>query len=184
MKLERLGYRLRQFRDALAARPQPQDLAQARSLLSPEQMELFQKLQPSEQAHSLRLVRDLQIRLKDQALEHRQDLLVAALLHDVGKSRYPLSVWERAMIVLGSALAPSRMERWGREDLDGAALTWRRAFITAAQHPRWGAELAAQAGVSPLAAALIHQHQTPAPAVPTNEEEKLLLLLQSVDNNS
>ncbi len=55
----RLRYRVRQFWHALTARPTPEDLALARQALSPAQMELFLQLQPSEQAHSLKIYRQL-----------------------------------------------------------------------------------------------------------------------------
>jgi predicted HD phosphohydrolase len=41
------------------------------------------------------------------------DLLVAALLHDVGKLRYKLNPLERAMVVLVRRLSPETARRWG-----------------------------------------------------------------------
>ena len=79
-------------------------------------------------------------RLVDQD-EHNPDLLAAALLHDVGKSRFPLRLWERVLIVSLKAFFPDRATRWGV----GAAKGWRRALVVAAQHPTWGAEMARQA---------------------------------------
>jgi hypothetical protein len=54
----------------------------------------------------------------------------------------------------------------------------------AVQHAEWGAALALEAGVSPLAAALIRRHQQPAPAGSALQEDILLCKLQAVDNNS
>ena len=55
----RIRYRARQFWHALTATPAPEDLDLARQVLSPAQMELFLKLQPNEQVHSLHIFRQL-----------------------------------------------------------------------------------------------------------------------------
>jgi hypothetical protein len=51
----------------------PEDLDLARRVLSPAQMELFLKLQPNEQVHSLKIFRQLYHQNPQE-----QDLLVAA----------------------------------------------------------------------------------------------------------
>jgi hypothetical protein len=80
MSLQRLAYRGRQFWLALRARPAAQDLEQARLILRRDLFALFTTMQPGEQVHSLHVLRQL----LSQGEEH-PDLLVAALLHDVGK---------------------------------------------------------------------------------------------------
>lgn len=183
----RVWYRIRQFWLALSARPTPQDLALAGELLSPAQMTAFQRMQPSEQAHSLWVCRQVRQRLEDQNAqpfvtpEQQRDVLVAALLHDVGKSRHPLRLWERVLVVLGKALFPQQVKRWGSRSLEGL----QRAFVIAEQHPAWGAEIAAQAGASPLAVALVRRHQEQlAKSAPGASalEDRLLLQLQYYDD--
>jgi hypothetical protein len=175
----RLAYRMRQFWYALFARPTTEDLALTRSALSPAQMRLFAQLQPSEQVHSLSIYRQLLLQGETQP-----DLLVAALLHDVGKSRYPLQPWERALIVLARAIVPERVKDWGQGPPEG----WQRAFVVAQQHPAWGAEMAAQAGASPLAVKLIKQHQDFSLASgspqPSNLTEDLLIRLKGLDEDN
>src|SRR5512144_2622625 len=105
-------YRLRQFSAALFAKPAPEDLRQVEKFLSPQELALFARLQASEQAHSIEVFKSLQSGNGTHAQE--PDLLVAALLHDVGKCRYPLHLWERVWIVLAQALFPSRIEHWGK----------------------------------------------------------------------
>jgi putative nucleotidyltransferase with HDIG domain len=144
-------YRARQFWHALIAKPAPQDLLQAGQVLSPALMALFLRLQASEQAHSLWIFQQL----RTQNPDVHTDLLAAALLHDVGKSRYPLRAWERVLIVLAKAVSPRQVERWGQAEPRG----WKRSFVVAAQHPAWGAEMAAQAGASERVAAIIRRHQ-------------------------
>lgn len=191
MNLERLLYRLRQFLTALHQAPLTSaDLDQARQVLTSRQMALFTKLQPSEQAHSLEVLR----RLVEQEETH-QDLLVAALLHDIGKIRFPLQAWERGLVVLTKTLFPNQTRQWGH----GAPRGWRRPFVVAEQHPAWGAQIASQVGASELTVELIHRHQEPfhfdtkqgggpspfAPAAPSLKPvERLLLQLQAVDDQN
>ena len=171
----RLLYRTRQFLNILFAAPGPGKLADARRILSPSLMALFLSMQASEQTHSLRIFTEL----LEQG-ETNSDLLVAALLHDVGKSRSPLRPWERVWIVLGKALFSNRVKRWGKGEPRG----WRRPFVIAEQHPAWGAEMAAQAGASPLAVALIQRHQEPLLNKHETLEDWLLSRLQLLDNEN
>jgi putative nucleotidyltransferase with HDIG domain len=171
----RVGYRMRQFWEALNPRLSAEELKQAQDFLDPALMALFLGQPRSEQAHSLRLLNQLL-----EGGETHSDLLVAALLHDVGKSRHPLHLWERVLIVLGKKFAPNLSQNWGQAELHG----WRRAFVIAAQHPQWGAEMAAEAGASPLTVELIRRHQSLLPEQADSLKESLLHRLQSVDNQN
>ncbi len=188
-----VGYRARQFWAAMRATPDPANLQMAQTYLTARQMKLFESMQPSEQAHSLQVFKQLYDQAGQDPAQMEKDypdLLVAALLHDVGKSCQPLHLWERVLIVLGRAFFPRQARQWGQPRVAVEAgtkgkqswLEWRRPFIIAEQHPRWGAELAADAGASPLAISLILHHQQEITAPPTTLEERFLLKLQSVDS--
>ncbi len=146
-------------------------------------MELFLQQQPGEQLHSLEIYDQL-VAQGDQS----PDLWVAALLHDSGKSRYPLTAMERAIVVIGQSLSPALAQQWGT----GSARGWKRPFVVAVQHPAWGAEMALAAGASPLTVRLIRRHQDrSAPASKAQDrgdenvlEDQLLAQLQCVDNES
>lgn len=174
----RLSYRARQFWLALVARPAPAALVKMQAVLSPAQMVLFNGMQPGEKAHALQMLEALQSRG-----ETNSDLLVAALLHDAGKQRCPLHAWERAVIVLVQAASPSLVRRLGRPSRKGCT-GWRKPFIVAAQHAEWGAEMAFQAGASPLTVALIRHHSQPAPAGFGPTAASLLGKLQAVDDEN
>jgi putative nucleotidyltransferase with HDIG domain len=174
MVLLQVGYRARQFWGALWAKPNPEQLKSARQRLTPDQYALFQQLQPSEMSHALRMCEDLTAQGYDDP-----DLLAAALLHDIGKVKHPLRIWERVLIVLGQKVFPHQVARWGMGEPRG----WRRAFAIAAQHPAWGAEMVAEIGASPLVLEIIRCHQDTAPEYFEEEERILFARLQAVDNN-
>lgn len=169
-----LSYRVSQFWKALAAAPSQEDLLTAERLLSAELMNLFLRMQPGEQSHSMQVC----LQLVKEGYES-QDLLTAALLHDVGKSRHPLRAWERALIVIVRRLSPESIERWGNGKVHG----WKRPFAVALQHPEWGAEMVRAVGASELTIRLIQRHQERCQSYEGAENE-LLMVLQKVDNES
>jgi hypothetical protein len=175
MRLEAFPYRARQLWNAYRAAPSQQDLEEVRAILTQGEMMLFEGMQPSEQAHSMAVMKRLQA---SDAVEH--DLLVAALLHDVGKCLYPLRVWERVLIVLAGALSPRLLDRWGSGEPRG----WQRPFVVAMQHPAWGADLVRLQGATPLAVELIRQHQNYLQSDPVYSTYTLLKKLQAADGNS
>ncbi len=174
-------YRTWQFWQALLASPSANDLELVRSVLSPEQIRLFELMQSEEQVHCIKVAR----RLLEKQHDH-PDLLAAALLHDVGKINHPLQLWERAWLVIGNAFFPKQVSRWRREpEMDANKKNnWRRAFLVYAQHPVWGAALARKAGASSLCVNLISRHQDRYPLDPNFIEDQLLLYLQEADNLS
>jgi putative nucleotidyltransferase with HDIG domain len=189
MKTARAFYRVRQLRYAARARVAEQDYQFVARFLTPQQFTLFDQMQPAEQVHSLQVARELL-----ELGEDSPDLLAAALLHDVGKMRQPLQLWERIWIVLGETLFPALVHRWGNTSHNSgpASFLW-RPFMVAERHPQWGAELALQAGASPLTADLIRRHHTRIEAVSRQTltfrsslaaPDRLLGLLQSVDDES
>lgn len=164
-------HRVWQFLHALTARPltrgEQRDVAE---VLSPVQLALFRQMSTSDQRHSLKVVRTLTA----MGMTTR-DLLVAALLHDIGKSRYHLHLWERVMVVVIRAFGPTTASRWGKEHANG----WRRPFVIYQQHSQWGADMAVAAGCSALTVELIQKHhdQGEAPA-----DSGLLCALQLADS--
>lgn len=175
MNLERVLYRASQFWHILTKAPAPDDLEQARLFLPAAQYELFLSMPVDEQAHALKVFQRLRT-----VGETHPDLLRAALLHDVGKSRFPMRSWERALVVLGKAILPEQVIKWSQTLAEG----WRRPFVVAEMHPAWGAELARSAGASDLEIALIRRHQDTLPGEDGSQEDELIRRLQDADNAS
>jgi hypothetical protein len=149
-------------------------------VLSAAEYDLFCHFFASDQQHSINVMR----LLRDSG-QTQPDLLKAALLHDIGKTRADLHVWDRSLVVLGNRFMPKRAEAWGALTTgDSAELnSWRKGFIVKVRHPAWGAKMAAAAGSSPLTVSLIRHHQDPVTHIVT-EEDHLLKLLQSADDQS
>jgi hypothetical protein len=84
------------------------------------------------------------------------------------------------LIVVGEGLWPERAAQWG----SGAAQGWQRPFVVRSQHPQWGAEMAAEAGVSATAVRLIRFHQCDVLPREDADLEPLLRPLQWADDQS
>ncbi len=171
----RILYRIRQFWQCLIANPKSEDFYEVSRVLSADLMGIFSKLQRSEQAHGLWVYR----KLLEQG-EIQQDLLVAALIHDIGKDRYPLRLWQRVAIVLCRKISPERAKYWGRDDPKG----WKRPFVVAERHAAWGAEMALDAGASDTTVRLIDRHHESLIQPINNPEDQLLYRLQFLDDKN
>jgi hypothetical protein len=164
--------RLRQGLLALTAGFRPVDEAAVRKVLDERLIVLFHRMTRSEQQHAVRVMKRLQAAGHDEP-----DLLVAALLHDVGKSRYGLNLFERTAVVLVGKLLPRRAGEWST----GQPRGWRRAFVIRERHPAWSAEDMAAAGASAQACWLARWHQDPPETSPGVAAERLLLALNRAD---
>lgn len=140
-------YRLAQFTRAFRAEPSAEDLNLVRSYLTEPQQGLFLRTSPALQKHQVQVCRVL---LKQG--ETDPDLLLAALLHDVGKAE--IALLERGLLVLGAALRPGLLERLMRPGRWG----WQRRISGFMDHGAVGARMALAAGVTPRAADLIARH--------------------------
>jgi hypothetical protein len=116
---------------------------------------LFTGMSPADQRHSLRVCLGLQARgCRD------PQMLAAALLHDVGKSRGRVPFWTRPLIVIGKRCCPRLLQQvaiYPRYDLPG----WRRALGYAWRHAEIGADMATAAGLPERAVLYIRTHHQP-----------------------
>ena len=167
--------RLRQGIQSLLVPLRTLDLAPARALLSEAEFALFRRMQRGEQLHALAVLATV----RAQANETPRPLAQAALLHDIGKTRYPLTLFGRSWAALIRDLWPALAARWAAEEPDRY---WRRALCVMYQHASWGAELAAAAGVDERVCWLIAAHHDPPASCPADEDGRLLRRLQAADS--
>ncbi len=175
MRSPKLFYRIKQFALAIISKPSQEDCDYAGKYLNSDQFSLFEKLQNSEQSHAIAVCK-----LAEEQGEHTPDLYTAALLHDIGKIRYPIRLWERVFFVLASPFLKDSFKKKERQAGKGLF----RIFRISEEHPAWGAELAEQAGASKFVVSLIRRHQDNLESKPENKEDNLLEILQYCDNNN
>lgn len=161
------GHRVAQFLRAAFARPADAEQALVEQHLPPLLRPAFARLSRAEQAHAVATLRTL---LRQGHAD--PDLLAAALVHDLGKSRAPLRLLERVLIVLAQSFLPRQAAGWGQ----GEARGWRRPFVVAARHAAWGEALVLEAGGSARLAEIVRRHHEPLPAASTPVD----LLLQAL----
>ncbi len=166
--------RLRQGVRALIAFTHEVDYALAGAYLNPAQLALFKQMKRSEQLHSLNVLRGV---MAQGDVPH--DLALAALLHDVGKTRYPLAVWQKTVAVIFRRLSPARFVAWSACD---PRHLWYRPFVVSESHPRWGAELVAATGASERALWLIAHHADPLRERTAHPHAPLLARLKRADD--
>ena len=138
-------YRGRQFFGALLPRIDPPLRSEALRLLHEPERRLFESMTLHDQRHCLEVYR----RLRADGNEDR-DLLVGALLHDVGKGR--VALWHRVAFVLLQAWTPGLLDRLAKPG-DGAG--YRQALYRCQHHGELGGQLAREAGCSDTVVALI-----------------------------
>jgi hypothetical protein len=166
-------YRVKQFLRALTARHAISEewIEQAGQILTPEARRLFTQQPPQDQRHALAVYEALR-----QEGHTHQDLLAAALLHDVGKAATRLPAWRRGLFVLAERFLPGVLE----QAIRGQSGDWQRLLADYAGHAEIGARWAEEAGCSPATVTLIRRHEEQLETCQT-EEDRLLLTLQAAD---
>jgi len=166
--------RVRQFARALTARVHSSELAQVATLLPQPAVQLFAEMPRSVQRHSLDVLYCLQERG-----ETDQELLSAALLHDVAKAE-GIGIWHRVLFVLLRALGSGRVERVA----SSRPGSWRSAIWAQLHHAQRGAELAEAAGCAPATVLLIRFHQPDGAAGSRPPPDRRLRALQAADEQA
>ncbi len=155
MSWQRIRYRIGQFLRQAQARVEPQELRLVEQVLPSTQAELFRRMPVASQRHSLNVYYALR-----QAGEDDEELLRAALLHDVGKRGVRL--YHRVANVALRALAPWLWRRWATSGRG----PWRRGLYTLRHHGELGAKQLVSSGASRRIVEIVRRHQEENPADP------------------
>ncbi|MDQ6662725.1 MAG: HDOD domain-containing protein [Chloroflexota bacterium] len=159
MELHTVFYRFQQVRQQLGfvAPLSAEQQAEVAQWLPTAAALLFRTMSNADQQHSLRVCRGLQTIGCTE-----EDMLAAALLHDIGKAQRRVPFWTRPTIVIGKKLAPRLLTRLvvypAKEQI---MPRWQRSLSYAWYHAEVGAELAAQVGLSERAVLYIRTHHQP-----------------------
>lgn len=143
-------------------------------VLNPKAQILFFEQVPQDRRHALAVYEVL-----ERTGQTREDLLAAALLHDAGKSLVPFRPWQRGLFTLAEYLAPRAMERAIQRPAQGL----RHRLWQYAHHASIGADLAEEAGCSPITVRLILRHEDRLEICRT-EEDCWLAALKAADEVS
>lgn len=159
MRTHSVVYRLWQVRQQLGfvAPLSAEERAVVAHWLPDAALPLFETMSAADQRHSLRVCQGL---LACGCMD--EDLLAAALLHDVGKAQGRVPFWTRPVIVIGKLCAPRLLSRLTVYPEEGRAMPgWRRSLSNAWWHAEIGAKLAAAAGLPERAILYIRTHHQP-----------------------
>jgi putative nucleotidyltransferase with HDIG domain len=142
-------YRASQFHKALGEGRSSASNEFIQSHLDARGAALFRQMTTRDQAHAAKTAAFVSART-----DTAEDLVVAALLHDIGKGRQ--SIRQRVLYVVLASLSPGLLARLARP---GAGT--RGALYRSLNHPSIGAGLAAAAGCSTRICDLIAAHHEP-----------------------
>lgn len=148
MSLARAAYRLRQFFASLRCSLGPEERSTVVGRLSQEQQRLFYAMRARDQRHCLDVFHALQgTGCQD------EEVLLAALLHDVGKG--PVRLWHRVVYVLLRAASPRLLARLAQT----GTTPLRRAMASLKDHAARSAALAEEVGTARTVVELIRDHE-------------------------
>jgi len=148
MSWSQVRYRVGQLLRQARAQVKPQEYRLVEEALSPAQAEMFKGMPLASQRHSLDVYHALR-----QRPEADDELLKAALLHDVGKRGVGLH--HRVANVILCALAPGLWRRWANPGPGPL----RHGLYALRYHGEMGARRLVEVGESPQVTEIVRRHQ-------------------------
>jgi len=183
-----LWYRVRQFWRAITARISQSDYRFIQQQLSPGEQALFFQMAVIDQRHCLDAA--FLAQAMGQALgvgeKQLQAITKAALLHDVGKVAGDEGLWDRVLITLLQSVSPKLVRKYAAEGSCGMSrLGKRKGFAYACfvhlSHVERGAHMLASFGCETEIVRLVERHHLTRAPESTEEEARLLAILQQAD---
>ena len=150
--LSRWQYRVGQFLRGFRTAVEPSEIHAIVALLSDPELQLFLSMRPRDRRHGAETMRNVRNLTAERGAEASDALLIAALLHDIGKG--PLRVEDRVGYVLLQAVSPSLVDRFAQAD----GGRWGGALWCLRHHATLGAAQLKAIGSAPLVVSLTAMH--------------------------
>lgn len=150
--LARWPYRVGQFIRGFRTAVDPEEARQISALLSEAELQLFLAMRPRDRRHAVETMRNAARLAAEQGATPSEDLLVASLLHDVGKGQ--IRVQDRVLYVILRAISPALVDRVATAE----GGRWRLALWQLRHHASVGAALLEGAGSTPRVVELTAVH--------------------------
>lgn len=103
--------RIRQFYNYMTAIVDAEDKIYLDKCLNIDERNLFYKLSVHEQKHSINVAKDVES-ICDKNLMNSNDLVKAALMHDIGKLKTKMNIIEKSIIVILDNISGGRIKRF------------------------------------------------------------------------
>ena len=100
-------YRIKQFVSAVTAKITQEDVDFVRTYLGQSERELFFRLKPYEQKHCIEVATKLK-----RMTHNDREMIRLGLLHDVGKTVYPLNPIEKSIIVVLDRISRGKIKKY------------------------------------------------------------------------
>lgn len=104
-------YRVKQFISAIIAKISEEDEKLIETYLGSYELSLFRELKVYEQKHCIQVALGI---MKDYPSDDKEELIRVALLHDIGKIKYPLNPIEKSIIVLLDKFTKGKIKKMKR----------------------------------------------------------------------
>ncbi|NSW54937.1 MAG: HDIG domain-containing protein [Armatimonadetes bacterium] len=140
--------------------PSPEDLALLERYLTPEERELFERMDPPDQQHSFKVANLCARSLDNFPDANRDAIMKAALLHDVGKIGANLDLGFRTCWVLSHKLAPWLMDWLSLHSEHARPGTFRHKMWLQRTHAHSGAQVLREMGVAETVCRLVEATAT------------------------
>ena len=101
-------YRIKQFYWSITSKISERDLEYVKNNLWEKQYQLFLKLSKQEQYHSMKVAKDVEKECEQQKIDSKE-LIMVALLHDIGKIYKRLNVFSKSIMVISNKITQGKI---------------------------------------------------------------------------